>query len=568
MIRQPAAIFDWKGTGAMNRKLRVKRVFQQTINGAMLFILLGIFTDRIVWAGPVEGNPRRGGTLILGMTADPSTLNCGIESSQIVAMVTSSIYNGLIHLDEESNPHPDLAQSWEISPDGLVYTFQLRENVKWHDGQPLTSADVKFSFENLVGKYNARGREAYRSIKAIETAGPLTVKISLKKAYSPFLEVLTAHDGCIMPRHLYEGTDVLKNPHNDVNPVGSGPFKFKEWKKGSHITLVRNENYFKKGRPFLDSVVYRIIPNAATRAIAFETGEINAIFASNSFPYQHVDRLKKLRNATIKDIGSPSLIGLNFNLKGNPIVAKREVRVAIAHAIDKKFIVEKGLRAVGKVIDSVIPPGIPWAYNANVPKYPVDLKKANGLLDEAGYPTNAAGMRFQLRLAFEAGNDNSERPVQILREQLKAAGIDIKLERFERSVMLEKVFQKYDFDLWFGPLTTRGHPALGTARLYTTTSITGQPFTNFTRYSNPKVDQLFEQAVTATKKQDMVKAYYEVQDILMRDLPTIPVADRLQLNIIKDQFRGALTSTETYERTDEIWWVKGTPLKDGDFERD
>jgi len=538
------------------------------VSAVSLFLILLLVIDSDLFAGPVEGNPRKGGTLILGMTADPSTLNCGIESSQIVAMVTSSIYSGLIHLDEESNPHPDLAQSWEISPDGLVYTFQLRENVKWHDGEPFTSADVKFSFENLVGKYNARGREAYRNIKAIETPGPLTVKINLKKAYSPFLEVLTAHDGCIMPKHVFDGTDVFKNPHNDANPVGSGPFKFKEWKKGSHVTLVRNDNYFKKGRPFLDSVIFRIIPNAATRAIAFETGEINAIFASNSFPYQHVDRLKKLPNATIKDIGSPSLIGVNFNLKGNPIVAKKEVRMAIAHAIDKKFVVEKGLRGVGKVIDSVIPPGIPWAYNANVPKYPFDLNKAAALLDEAGYPKGAGGMRFSLRLAFEAGNDNAERPVQILREQLKAAGLDIKLERFERSVMLEKVFQKYDFDLWFGPLTTRGHPALGTARLYATSSITGQPFTNFTRYSNPKVDQLFDLAVSATKKADMVKAYYEVQDILLRDLPTIPVADRLQLNIIKDQFKGALTSTETYERLDEIWWVKGTPLKEGDFERD
>jgi len=538
------------------------------VSAVSLFLILLLVIDSDLFAGPVEGNPRKGGTLILGMTADPSTLNCGIESSQIVAMVTSSIYSGLIHLDEESNPHPDLAQSWEISPDGLVYTFQLRENVKWHDGEPFTSADVKFSFENLVGKYNARGREAYRNIKAIETPGPLTVKINLKKAYSPFLGVLTAHDGCIMPKHVFDGTDVFKNPHNDANPVGSGPFKLKEWKKGSHVTLARNDNYFKKGRPFLDSVIFRIIPNAATRAIAFETGEINAIFASNSFPYQHVDRLKKLRNATIKDIGSPSLIGVHFNLKGNPIVAKKEVRMAIAHAIDKKFVVEKGLRGVGKVIDSVIPPGIPWAYNANVPKYPFDLNKANALLDEAGHPRGAGGMRFALRLAFEAGNDNAERPVQILREQLKAAGIDIKLERFERSVMLEKVFQKYDFDLWFGPLTTRGHPALGTARIYTSSSITGRPFTNFTRYSNPKVDHLFDLAVSATKKADMVKAYYEVQDILLRDLPTIPVADRLQLNIIKDQFKGALTSTETYERLDEIWWVQGTPLKEGDFERD
>jgi peptide/nickel transport system substrate-binding protein len=539
-----------------------QRFFTGSVALAMLLV------SGIAWAGPVQGNPRKGGTLIFAMTADPSTLNCGIESSQIVAMVTSNIYNGLIHLDEDSNPHPDLAQSWDISPDGLVYSFQLRDNVKWHDGQPLTSADVKYSFENLVGKYNARGREAYRNIKSIDAPSPSTVKITLKKPYSPFLEVLTAHDGCIMPKHLYENTDVFKNPYNNSNPVGSGPFKFKEWSKGSHITLVRNENYFKKGRPFLDSVVYRIIPNASTRAIAFETGEINAIFASNNFPYQHIDRLKKLPNAVIKDIGSPSLIGVNFNLKGNPALAKREVRVAFAHAIDKKFIVEKGLRGVGKVIDSVIPPGISWAYNPNVPKYPFDVKKANALLDEAGYPRTASGMRFSLRLAFEAGNDNSERPVQILREQLKAAGIDIKLERLERSVMMEKVFQKYDFDLWFGPLTTRGHPALGTARLYATSSITGQAFTNFTRYSNPRVDQLFDQAVAATKRPDMVKAYYEVQDILMHDLPTIPVADRLQLNIIKDQFRGALTSTETYERIDEIWSVKGTALKDGEFDRD
>lgn len=537
------------------------------------FLCFGIFTLIVtlscsrVLAGPVEGTPRKGGTLILAVPADPSTLNCGVESSQIVAIVTSSIYSGLIHIDEDSNPHPELARSWEVSPDGLVYTFQLRDGVKWHDGQPLTSADVKFSFENLVGKYNARGREAYRNIKAIETASPTTVKISLKKPYSPFLEILTAHDGCIMPKHIYEGTDVLKNPRN-FQPVGSGPFKLKEWQKGSHLTLVRNENYYKKGRPFLDSIIYRIIPSAATRAVAFETGEVSAIIGSNSFPYQHVDRLKKVPGIVIKDIGSPSLIGVNFNLKDNPILAKREVRVAIAHALDKKFIVDKGLRGVGKVIESVIPPGIPWAHNPNAPKYPFDLKQANVLLDEAGHPKKAGNIRFPLRLTFEAGNDNAERPVQIIREQLKAVGIDVKLERLERTVMLEKVFKKYDFDLWFGPLTTRGHPALGTARLYTTSSITGRPFTNFTRYSNPKVDQLFAQAVAATKKADMTKAYHEVQDILMHDLPTIPVADRLQLNIIKEQFHGALTSTETYERMDEIWWIKGQPLKDGEFDRD
>ena len=538
------------------------------LRGAGIAFAFFVLMHSVSWAGPVQGNPRKGGTLILAITADPSTLNCGIESSQIVAMVTSSIYNGLVHSDEQSNLHPDLAKSWEISPDGLVYTFLLRDNAKWHDGTALTTADVKFSLENLVGKYNARAGEAYRNVKSIEIPNNQTMKITLKKSYSPFMDALTAHDGCIMPKHLYEGTDVFKNPLNTNNPVGTGPFKFKEWVKGSHITLVRNENYFKKGRPFLDSVIFKIIPNAATRAIAFETGEVNAIFASQSFPYQQADRLKRLPNVIVKDIGSPSVIGVAFNFKDHPALAKKEVRLAIAHAIDRRFIVEKGYRGVGKTIDSVIPQGIPWAYNPNVPKYPFDVQKANALLNEAGYPRSGLGMRFPLRLTYEAGNDNSERPVEIIREQLKTVGIDVKLERVERSVMMNKVFQKYDFDLWFGALTTRGHPALGVARLYATSSITGQPFTNFTRYSNPKVDRLFELAVSTTKREEMIRAYHEAQDIIMQDLPFIPVADRLQLNIIGDQFRGALTSTETYERLDEIWWSKGLPLKEGDFDRD
>jgi peptide/nickel transport system substrate-binding protein len=532
----------------------------------VILLSLVALVKEAAW-GEVQGNPRRGGTLRLAITTDPSTLNCGIESSQIVATVTANIYSGLIHLNEQSEPQPELAKSWDISPDGRTYTFHLRDNVKWQDGEALTSADVKFSFEHLVGKYNARGRTAYRNIKSIETPNVNTVVVHLKEPYSPFLEILSVHDGCIMPKHIYEGTDVMTNPHNLKDPIGTGPFKLKEWVRGDHITLVRNNNYFKKGRPFLNSVIYKIIPNAASRAIAFETGDVDAITGSQSFPYQQLNHLKTLPHTILKDIGSPSVIGLNFNFKGNPILAKREVRVAIAHAINKEFIVKNGFRGSGKLIDSIIPAAISWAYNPNVPKYPFDLKKANALLDQAGYPRKASGMRFLLRLTYEAGNANSETPAAIVKEQLKSVGIDVQLERLERSVMLDRVFKKYDFEMWWGPLTTRGNPALGVARLYTTSSITGRPFTNFTRYSNPKVDKLFSLAVRSTKRQETIKAYNEIQDIIMHDLPAIPVADRLQPNIIRDDFHGAFTSTETYERMDEIWWTKGTLLKEGDFDR-
>lgn len=460
-----------------------------------------------------------------------------------------------------------MAKSWNISSDGLTYTFHLRDDVKWQDGEALTSADVKFSLEKLVEKYNARAKAAYRKIKTVDTPDKYTAIIRLTQPYSPLMKVLTVHDGCIMPKHLYEGTDVLMNPHNMNNPIGSGPFKFKEWLKGDHITLVRNENYFKKGRPFLDRLIFKVIPSAASRAIVFETGEVGMIVGSQSFPYQAVDRLKKLPNVRLVDLGTPAVIGPHFNYIDNAILAKRKVRMAIAHAIDKKFIVEKGMRSVGKVIDSIIPAGLPWAYNPNAPKYPYDVKKANRLLDEAGYPKKGSGMRFSIRLAFEAGNANSERPAEIIREQLKSVGIDIKLDRLERSVMLAKIFKKYDFDIWYGPLTTKGHPALGVARLYISGNIRPMPFTNFTRYRNSKVDKLFDLAVATPNREVMVKSYHEIQDIIMHFLPMVPVADRQSLNIIRTEFIGGITSPDTFERMDEIWWTKGKTLKEGKFDR-
>ena len=550
-----------------------RRKVSQEGGSIFLWIFTGLLLATAVvtetaWGGPVEGNPRKGGTLIIALGSDPTTLNCGIESSQIVATVAAQMYSGLIHMDKEANPHPDLAKSWNISSDGLTYTFHLRDDVKWLDGEALTSADVKYSLEKLVGKYNARAKAAYRQIKTIEIPDKYTVIIRLKQPYSPLMRVFTAHDGCIMPKHLYEGTDVLMNPHNMENPIGTGPYKFKEWVKGDHITLVRNENYFKKGRPFLDRLIFKVIPSSASRAIAFETGEVGAILGSQSFPYQALDRLKKVPNIRLIDLGVPSVIGAHFNYIDNAILAKREVRMAFAHAIDKKFIVDKGMRGVGTVIDSIIPAGLPWAYNPNAPKYPYDVEKANRLLDEAGYPRKgSAGVRFSIRLAFEAGNASAERPAEIIREQLKKVGIAIKLDRLERSVMLTKIFKKYDFDIWYGPLTTKGHPALGVARLYISDNIKPRPFTNFTRYRNSKVDKLFDLAVATPKREEMVKAYHEIQEIIMRDLPMVPVADRQRLNIIRDEFRGGVTSPDTFERMDEIWWIKGKALGKGEFDR-
>ncbi|MFN2504013.1 MAG: ABC transporter substrate-binding protein, partial [Acidimicrobiales bacterium] len=364
-----------------------------------------------------EEKPRYGGRLVVG-AGDPGMLNPALTPSGTTHPVTGQIFNGLVRLDRRFNPLPDLAQSWTISSDGKTYTFKLVPGVRWHDGRPFSSADVKYSFEQVLTKLHSRTITLARVIEGIDTPDETTVVFRLRERYTPFLRWLDEDNGAILPRHLYEGTDPLTNPAN-ARPVGTGPFKFDSAVPGDRITLVRNPEYFKKGLPYLDEIVFRIVPAPPQAVQAFEAGELNLLLFPD--PAQ-VERLKAKPGTVVTEDGREGfarVIRLIPNLRKKPFDDPR-VRKAMAHAIDRDFIARTAYAGTLKAATGPLSQFFPPFYTADVPKYPRDLNRARALLDEAGLAPDPDGVRFRASFIFD---QPFARAAEIVRQQLGEVGI-------------------------------------------------------------------------------------------------------------------------------------------------
>ncbi len=500
-----------------------------------------------------QETPVRGGTVVQAISADPPTLNPGLTTDTQAWSVMGKVFNGLTHLDLEYRNHPDLAESWDISKDGLTYTFKLRRDVKWHDGKPFTSADVKFSYLEVLAKYHPTGRLTFSQIAAIETPDPHTAVVKLKKPLGPFLFMTSENSGPILPRHLLEGQDIA-NAEFNRKPIGTGPFRIAEAVKGSHYVLERNPDYFKKGRPYLDRVVLRVMPNPPARVLAFEKGEVDVLY-SFFLPREAAARLKGMPGVVFKDyMLFPEVITLFFNLKDTKALGDVRVRRAIAHAVDRDFIAEKGYFGLSRPAISPIPSPLGWAHNPKVPVYTHDAAKAAALLDEAGYK---GAERMTLRLAYDPANSAVNKAAEIVAQQLRAVGINVRQTPMERSLMIEKVFKQYEFDLYVHNYTTYGDPAIGVTRAYDCENIRPAPFVNVERYCNPKVDELFAAAASATTRAERAKHYFAAQEILMRELPTIPLLEYGDTHVARARVRSIFLSRSSHERWDEVWVSDG-----------
>ena len=211
-----------------------------------------------IFAGWQVSAQEQGGTVVITTTPEPSTITNALSSAPTTAEVATKIFDGLLEYDQDLNPKPSLAESWDVSEDGKTVTFKLREGVKWHDGEPLTSADVQFSLMEVVKLYHPRGKGNLGPVNSIDTPDDLTVVMHLDHPYVPLLRGLSSLESPIVPKHIYAGTDFRNNAA--VNkPIGTGPYKFVDWVKGSHIRLERNPDYWRDGKPYLDSLIFRFI---------------------------------------------------------------------------------------------------------------------------------------------------------------------------------------------------------------------------------------------------------------------------------------------------------------------
>ena len=296
-----------------------------------------------------------GGTLTLLVDPEPTTLVTVTNPADPSLLVSAKTTEGLLAYDFELNPKPQLATNWVAEPGGKAFTFTLRRGVKWHDGVDFTAADVAFSIA-LLKEVHPRGRATFANVTEVVTPTPNTVILKLSKPAPYLLSSLAACECPIVPKHIYEGTDATTNA-NGKAPVGTGPFIFKEWVRGKHILYERNPNYWDKPKPYIDRLVVRFITDAADRVSAIAAGEIS-LAPATPVPLSALDRLMALPHLGFETNGyqyTNQIVRLEFNLD-SPYLKELKVRQAIAHAIDRKEILDAAWFGRGEVAFSPISP--------------------------------------------------------------------------------------------------------------------------------------------------------------------------------------------------------------------
>ena len=463
-----------------------------------------------------------GGNLVVGLrTSEPRHLNPAVTTIGGVQLIGANIYSALTRFDMKGQPVPDLAASWDISADGLTYTFHLVPNVKWHDGQPFSSADVKFTFEEVLLPLHPVGKVNFAAIDTITTPDVNTVVFKLKYPFAPFIYLLEIRSATILPKHIYQGTDIMQNPANS-KPIGTGPFALAEWSKGSFLRLERNKTYFKPGKPHLDQLVFVIIPDTNTMVAAMEANQID--FAPFGVTFDLIDTLKASLGPKGWVIGTASYLfrgtgSILINVD-DPILSKLPVRQAIASLIRKDEILSTVRRGVGKIADNPISWYIPNAETGV--SYPVDAAKANALLDAAGLPKKADGFRFTLSMVVSTGWAEFEPIANLTRDWLKQAGINLEIQKMDEAAAIDKMFTARTFQLGlcnpsFGP-----DPAI-MAKGFTSAEIGQGAYTNGMGYKNAQVDALFAVGERQVSAQQRHQTYQKIVQLVMTDLPVIPL---------------------------------------------
>ena len=486
------------------------------------------------------------GTLKFVLSPEPPFLLTAINTALQMGMVTSKVMEGLLYLDNELKPQPLLAQAWDISPDGLTYTFKLRPNVKWHDGQPFTSADVSYTILEVLKKVHPRGRSAFAKVTAVETPDPLTAVIKLSQPAPPMLTALaSSYESPMVPKHLFAGTDPSANPYIS-KPVGTGPFVFKEWKKGDYILLEKNANYWQAGKPSLQRIVFRIISDASARAASFETGE-GHIGGLSPVPLTDMPRIAKNPALSIETRGyaymSPYML-MEVNLRKPPLNDVR-VRQAIAHAIDRARMTQVVWLGYGQPAVSPIPSQVTTFHSTDLPKYEFNIDKAKKLLDDAGLKPGANGMRFKITHDFIPFGSEYQRTGEFIKQQLNRVGSDVELRSQDLPSFLRRAYTEYDFDttsLYYGAFAD---PTQGVQRLYWSKAIQkGVVFTNNTGYNSPEMDRLLEGAQGENDPVKRKALYLEMQRIAMTDLPVIPLMETRFLTISSSKLKNHTVSAD------------------------
>jgi len=492
------------------------------VNHARKHIFLQISMIGLLLLAGIAGAATPPNVLVVGQIAEPKSLDPHAVTAVNDFRILMNIYDGLVQYKSGTlQVQPALAESWEISDDGLVYTFALRSGVKFHDGSDFNAEAVKFNFDRMLDEshpYHNTGPfplsfffSAIKEVKAVDT---LTVQFTLDAPFAPFLSNLAYPTGLIV------SPDAVMKHGNDFgrNPVGSGPFKFAKWESNSHVIVERNEGYW-GGAPALEAVVFRPITDANTRVAEMLSGGIDMMV---EVPPDNLQEMAKDPSFQIHEQAGPHLWFLILNAKEGPFKDKR-VRQAINYAINKEAIVDNILQGTAIVAAGPTPPAFAWAYNNDLTPYSYDPEKAKALIKEAGFE-NA-----ELTFYVTEGGSGMLDPVAMgtsIQADLAKVGLKVKIETYEWNTFLGKVNPGLEgkADMAEMAWMTNDPDTLPFLALRTAAWPDKGGF-NSGYYSNPEVDDLLEKARTSTDQAERAELYKKMQTIVYDDAPWAFIAN-------------------------------------------
>ncbi len=504
-------------------------------------------------AQPPEEKPEYGDAIVEASIGEPSTLIPALASDSASTGISDMIYGGLIKIDKDLNLVPHFAESWEISDDGLVITFHLRKDVKWHDGQPLTAKDVMFSYKLMIDpKTPTAYAEIFKTVQKAEILDDYTFRVTYAK---PFARALLSWAFDVMPAHLLEGKDVTTS-ELARKPVGAGPYIFKEWEAGQKVVLEANPEYF-DGRPYISRYIFRVIPDMATMFLELKSGGIDSMGLTPVQYQRQTDDAEFKNNFAKYRYMSFGYTYLGFNLL-DPKFQDKRVRQAIAYAIDKQEIVAGVLLGMGAPANGPYQPGH-WAYNPDVTPYPFDLDKAKALLAEAGWKDSNGdglldkdGQTFSFTLLTNQGNKNREMTALIIQQRLKEVGIEVKFRAIEWAAFLKEFIDKKKFEALIMSWTIPIDPDLYNVWH---SSKTREGELNFVSYANPEVDRLIDEGRFTFDREVRRQAYFRIQEILKEDAPYVFLYVPDALPVVASRIKGIKPAPAGISYNFTKWWV-------------
>jgi peptide/nickel transport system substrate-binding protein len=470
--------------------------------GGLKLLLLCLLCLFVLPALSCSGR-RSSDTLVMIIESSPTNLDPRVGLDAYSERIDDLLFDNLLTRDQQFNVQPGLAERWEI-PNPLTYVFHLHRGVRFHDGRPLTSRDVKWSFDSLLqGKIRSTKSAVYRLVDHIEAPDEFTVIFRLKEPFAPLLWNLSGGMG-IVP---YGSLDEITR-----HPIGSGPFRFVSAEPDREVVIERNDDYWGQ-KPRLKRVRFAVVPDTTTRALELRKG--SADIAINALNFDTVLRLEHERNLQVEHGPGSVLVYLAFNCR-DPILKDARVRQALAFAIDRGPIIQYLWRGFARPAFSVLPPES-WAYNDDVPHYEHNPARARELLDRAGFPA-VNGTRFHLTMKTST-EESTRLLAAVLQQQLREVGIALDIRTFEFATFFTDVtrgaFQMYSLR-WVG-----GNEDPDIFEYAFHSSKFAPNGANRSFYSNPRLDALIDKARTELDQAARKQLYAEIQDILARDLPYI-----------------------------------------------